>query len=308
VTPRDPPRYLLVTADDFGIGPDTSRGILDLAARGAITSTVLLANSPFAAEAVGMWRRAGGRLELGWHPCLTLDRPTLPPDKVPTLVDDDGRFHRLGPFLRRLLRGRIDPADVRAEFGAQFERFCALAGGPPSNVNVHHHLHAFRPVGDAVREVLADVAPRPFLRRVAEPRRTLARVRGARLKRLALSWFGAAAARRQAAAGFPGADALAGITDPPHVWNAGFFRRWLACVPGRFVELTCHPGLLDPTLDGRDGSFTDGQIHRRQRELELLRDPGFPEAVAAAGFRLVTAAEMTALRSGDTAKRALLAG
>ena len=93
-------RYLLITADDFGIGPDTSRGILDLAARGAVTSTVLLANSPFAAEAVAAWRKAGGRLELGWHPCLTLDRPVTPPDRVPSLVDDAGRFLTLTPFLR----------------------------------------------------------------------------------------------------------------------------------------------------------------------------------------------------------------
>ena len=70
---------MLVTADDFGIGPETSRGILDLAVKGVLTSTVLLVNSPYAAECVGMWRRAGGPIELGWHPCLTLDSPILSP-------------------------------------------------------------------------------------------------------------------------------------------------------------------------------------------------------------------------------------
>jgi predicted glycoside hydrolase/deacetylase ChbG (UPF0249 family) len=301
-------RYLLITADDLGIGPDTSRGILDLAARGAVTSTVLLTNSPFAAEAIGAWRRAGCRLELGWHPCLTLDRPVTPPDRVPSLVDDAGRFLTLRPFLRRLLRGRISPIDLREEFAAQLERFVALVGHAPANVNAHHHLHVFRPVGGALRDVLARVTPRPFLRRVVEPRRTLARVRGARAKRLTLSWLGRRAARRQSADGFPGGDALIGITDPPCVWDPDFFRRWLAATPGRFVELTCHPGLLDPTLPGRDGSLADGQVHRRQRELELLRDPAFLDAVAAAGFTPVTAARMAALTGGDTATRARLAG
>jgi predicted glycoside hydrolase/deacetylase ChbG (UPF0249 family) len=308
MTPRDEPRYLLVTADDFGIGPDTSRGILELAARGAVTSAVLLVSSPFAAEAVGMWRRAGGRLELGWHPCLTLDRPVSPPNRVSSLVDDAGWFLPLGRFLRRLFRGRIDPADVRAELEAQYERFLALVGHPPANVNVHHHLHVFRPVGDVLREILASATPRPYLRRVVEPRRTLARVRGARAKRLALSWFGRRAARLQAADGFPGPDALVGITDPLFVWNPEFFRLLLANAPGRFVELTCHPGLLDPTLVGRDGTLADGQVHRRQRELELLRDPGFLEAVAAGGFTLVTAARMAALKGGDTAMQGRLAG
>ena len=36
-----PKRYLVVTADDFGIGPATSRGILDLAGEGLVTATVL---------------------------------------------------------------------------------------------------------------------------------------------------------------------------------------------------------------------------------------------------------------------------
>ena len=99
-------RRLLVTADDFGIGPETSRGILELALRGTVTSTVLLVNSPFAEDGVAAWRKAGCPLELGWHPCLTLDSPVLPAERVPSLVGPDGRFSTLGQLLKRLLRGR----------------------------------------------------------------------------------------------------------------------------------------------------------------------------------------------------------
>ncbi len=53
---------------------------------------------------------------------------------------------------------------------------------------------------------------------------------------------------------------------------------------GRVVELTCHPGLLDATLEGRDGSLADGQLHRRAREHRLLGRPEFAQAVRAAGF------------------------
>ena len=95
------PRYLLVTADDYGIGPETSRGILDLGREGLVTSTVLLVTSPHASAAVQAWCEAGQPVELGWHPCLTLDRPVLPVDQVPTLVDSEGRFWPLGKFLRR---------------------------------------------------------------------------------------------------------------------------------------------------------------------------------------------------------------
>jgi predicted glycoside hydrolase/deacetylase ChbG (UPF0249 family) len=295
-------RPLLITADDFGIGPETSRGILDLAARGSVTSTVLLVTSPFAAESVRMWDRAGRPLELGWHPCLTLDAPVLPAAAVPSLVGPNGRFPKLGTLLRRLLFGRVKRTEVEAEFRAQLRRFEDLAGFAPMNVNAHHHTHIFRPVGDALAEVLADVTPRPFVRRVVESRRTLWRVRGARLKRAFLTLHGTRAAKRQAAAGFPGNEVLIGITDPPYVRDPDFFGRWLRAAPERFVELSCHPGRFDRTLDGRDGSLADGQLHRRQHEYDRLSDPGFRGAVRAAGFEPVTAAELVCRMRGDGAK------
>jgi predicted glycoside hydrolase/deacetylase ChbG (UPF0249 family) len=281
-------RTLLVTADDFGIGPGTTRGILDLAARGVVTSTVLLVNSPFAGDAVRQWRAAGRPLELGWHPCLTLDRPLLAPNRVPSLVGTDGRFLPLGRLLKRLVVGRVNADEVEAELRAQLARFVELVGGQPANVNAHHHVHVFRVVGEALARALSDAAPLPFLRRVVEPLRTLLCVPGARPKRAFLTALGRWAARRHAAAGFPGNDALAGITDPPCVRDPAFFVRWLRAARGRTVELCCHPGYPDPALADRDPDSRG----RRPRELELLQSPDFHYAARAAGFRLVTAAEV----------------
>ena len=280
-----------MTADDFGIGPNTSRGILDLGQRGVVTSTVMLANSPYAEEGVAEWRKQGCPLELGWHPCLTLDAPILDAKLIPSLVGTDGRFLKLGAFLKRMVRGRIREDEIEAEFRAQFHRYLDLVGEPPANVNAHHHLHIFGPVGRALRAVLSEVEPRPFLRRVVEPMRTLTGIRGARIKRMALTRFGRNAAKCQAAEGFPGAEWLMGVTDPPYVHRDEFFAEWLAAAPGHRVELTCHPGLLDITLQGRDGSLADGQLHRRQREYQLLGRPDFDEAVAAAGFELRCASD-----------------
>jgi predicted glycoside hydrolase/deacetylase ChbG (UPF0249 family) len=284
-------RFLVVTADDFGIGPETTRGVLELAARGAVTSTVLLVNSPFAEAGVGAWRAAGRPVELGWHPCLTIDAPVLPAAAVPSLVGPDGRFPRLGTLLKRLVLGRVRAAEVEAEFRAQLARFVALVGAPPANVNAHHHVHVFPPIGAALARSLADVPP-PFVRRVVEPGRTLRRVPGARVKRAALSWFGRRAARRTHAAPFAGNDELLGVTDPPFTADPAFFARWLSAAAGRFVELSCHPGHFDPTLAGRDGTLEDGFVHRRPRELALLARPEFLAAVRACGFTLVTAAEL----------------
>jgi predicted glycoside hydrolase/deacetylase ChbG (UPF0249 family) len=290
-------RYLIVTADDYGIGPAVSRGILDLAARGVVTGTVLLVNSPHAEPAVRAWRQAGAALDMGWHPCLTLDRPVLSAGQVPSLVGPDGRFHGLGRFTRRWLVGRIRAAEVRAELQAQYERFCDLVGRPPVVVNSHHHVQIFSPVGHALLEILGRRSPLPYVRRVREPWPMLARVPGARIKRAFLNALGRRDARRQSGLGFPGNGWLAGVTDPPHLANPDFLANWLTRIPGRMVELTCHPGYADDTLIGRDCASRDGQYERRAREYHLLRDARFLEACRQAGFVLVAPSALVKMDS-----------
>jgi predicted glycoside hydrolase/deacetylase ChbG (UPF0249 family) len=291
---------LIVTADDFGIGPGTSEGILDLAASGAVTSTVLLVTSPFAETAVRAWRRAGAYLDLGWHPCLTLDRPISPPEQVPTLVDGAGSFYPLGRFLRLLWTGSIRAEELEIELRAQYQRFLEMVGHAPLVVNTHHHVQVFRPVGAILRSILANQSPRPYVRRVREPWLTLASVAGGRLKRAFLSFCG----RREPAEMFPGNDWLAGITNPECVTDPGFFARWLRRIPGNVVELTCHPGYLDRTLVGRDCEAGDAQLARRGREFHLLSQPSFAAAAHEAGFQLIAAADLVTRTTGGRAHAA----
>jgi predicted glycoside hydrolase/deacetylase ChbG (UPF0249 family) len=280
-------RHLIVTADDFGIGPATSRGILELAKARVVTGTVLLVTSPYAEEAVQAWRQATMPLELGWHPCLTLDRPVLPAKRVPSLVGSDGCFHGLGAFLRRLSLGGIRTNEVAEELRAQVDRFRELVGHPPRLVNTHHHIQVFPPVGAILRELLIRQGTLPYLRRIHEPWRMLARIPGARVKRTVLSVLGRREARRQTRAGLPGNDWLGGITDPRCVTDPDFLTRWLRILPGRLLEWTCHPGHLDPTLLGRDCTADDGQMERRVREMALLSDPRFKDACERADLTLI---------------------
>ena len=282
----DASRVLVVIADDFGIGPETSRGILELAAEGVVTGTVLMVNSPFAAEAVRAWRASGVPLEVGWHPVLTQDPPVALPDRVPSLLGPDGCLWPLGRFLSRLYLYRVNPAEIEIELRAQLRRFEELVGSPPTLVNSHQHVALFPPVGAILLKVLGDVRPLPFVRRVCEPWQMMVRIPGARVKRSVLNWQGRRLARKQAKIGFPGADWLAGITDPVNVTDADFLRRWLTRVPGRVIELACHPGYHDVTLIGRDCAGDDEFLQRRVDELHLLRLPSFADACRQAGFSL----------------------
>ena len=57
----DAQRYLVVTADDYGIGPATSQGILELALQERVTATVLLVNSPHAESSVAPGNESANR-------------------------------------------------------------------------------------------------------------------------------------------------------------------------------------------------------------------------------------------------------
>jgi chitin disaccharide deacetylase len=280
-------RTLFVVADDFGIGPETDRGILTVAEAGRLTATVLLVNTPYAEAAVRDWNRAGRPMAVGWHPNLTLDAPVLPPERVPSLVGPDGRFHRLGKFLKKALFGRLDKAELAAELAAQHRRFVELVGHPPLVVNTHQHVGIFPPVGRVLLDLLdAQPGPKPYVRRVREQKRLLLRVPGARVKRGVLSWFGKRFARRSAARGFPGADWLIGITDPPCTTDDRFWTRWISKANGETVELGCHPGYTDQTLLVRDVPGKKYDLARRVNELDMMLRDDFLEAADAAGFRI----------------------
>lgn len=283
-------RLLYVVADDFGIGPETTRGILDLATTGRLSAAVLLVNSPTAPEAVAAWQRAGRPIELGWHPNLTLDRPVLPPQEVPSLVDRTGNFLSLGSFIRRALFGGLLKSHMAAELQAQYDRFCAMVGRPPRLVNSHQHVAIFEPVGTALLALLDRQSPKPFVRRIGEPWPLIRVVPGARWKRRWLSMRGRRLADESRARSFPGCDVLAGITRPAHVFHDGFFARWLDAAPGDSVELMVHPGYHDGTLAGRDCPDGIG-VTRRPRELELIGRPDFLAALQLAGFRVAGSAD-----------------
>jgi predicted glycoside hydrolase/deacetylase ChbG (UPF0249 family) len=290
----DASRFLVVVADDYGIGPETSRAILELAGRGVVSGAVLLVNSPYATDDVRKWRQSGLHLELGWHPSLTLDPPISPVWRVPSLVGPDGCMWPLGKFVLRLLTGKIQATHLAIELQAQYERFIELVGHPPTLVNSHQHTAIFPPVGRILLEVLAQAPVKPYMRRVREPWPMLKHIPGARFKRGLLSLLGRHYSQAQERLGFPGHDWLAGITDPHWVKDPEFFARWLSKVPGQVVELACHPGYYDATLIGRDCGADDGLLQRRVDELHLLKQPNFGEAIRAAGFQLVTPSELTA--------------
>jgi hopanoid biosynthesis associated protein HpnK len=133
-------RFLIVTADDFGLHEAVNEAV-ELGSRaGVLTAASLMVAAPAAADAV---RRAHGLpdLRVGLHVVLADGLAMLPPETIPDLCDADGRMD--SDMLGRGVRFFASPRarrQLEAEIRAQFAAF-ARTGLALDHVNAHKHFH-----------------------------------------------------------------------------------------------------------------------------------------------------------------------
>lgn len=147
-------KRLIVNADDCGMHPGITGGILAAHRDGIVTSTTVVASREVDLAPVRAALAAAPRLGVGLHLDITWGRPCLPADDLPGLVDGSGRFRSAGALLPVL--GRIDPGILARELEAQLARFEDGLGRAPDHLDYHQHLVCFSPgMFRAVREVAA---------------------------------------------------------------------------------------------------------------------------------------------------------
>ncbi len=141
-----------MTGDDFGRSRSVNEAIAKAHCHGILTTTSLMVGAEATVDAVARAKRLP-RLKVGLHIVLVDGQPVLPPDQIPALVENDGRFtcalgragvnYFFSPSARRQLE---------AEIQAQFERF-RTTGLSLDHVNAHHHLHLHPTVLSAILKV-----------------------------------------------------------------------------------------------------------------------------------------------------------
>jgi chitin disaccharide deacetylase len=133
-------KFLIVTADDFGLHEAVNDGIEQASRRGVLTAASMMMGAPAIEDAIRRARRLPD-LRVGLHLVLADGWATLAPELVPALADREGhmndrmftkgvRFFAL-PKVRRQLE-----AEIRAQFAAFARTGLAL-----DHVNVHKHFH-----------------------------------------------------------------------------------------------------------------------------------------------------------------------
>ena len=148
---------VIVNADDFGISQEVNDAVVDLMARGRISSATILANAPATRQAAEI-ARSVPRCSFGVHLNLTQFVPLTGGPGARLLTDARGEMSRANETARPT------PARLRAiyrELCAQVERVAQL-GVRISHLDSHHHVHT-RPF---VFAVLKEVQRRYDIRRV----------------------------------------------------------------------------------------------------------------------------------------------
>lgn len=169
---------LVVNADDFGMTPEISRGIVKAHRAGIVTSTSLLGNCGDLEMARTLLADAPA-LGVGVHLALIGGQPVSDPNTLPSLTDGSGAFlSRSTDFFTRWMRGQLNAAEIDHEIDAQIERVRA-AGIAIDHLDTHHHLGFLPLVGKAMEAAarrhgisgIRSLFEKPTLSWVTEPAR-----------------------------------------------------------------------------------------------------------------------------------------
>ena len=155
-------KRVIVNADDFGLTNAVSRGIIQGAKRGIITSASLMATSECFEEAVDLLKDYP-LLDVGVHLTIVDDeRPTTRSGDIP-LLTKHGHFHNRNMLLFKvLLYGKKILNQIECEFRRQIERIL-LANIHVTHLDSHQHLHIFPGVSDIILKLSHEYSI-PFVR------------------------------------------------------------------------------------------------------------------------------------------------
>lgn len=136
-------RQLIVNADDYGLTPGVSRGILKAHQAGIVTSTSVMINMRAAEEWLHTAQAGAPELGLGLHINLTTGSPVSQPGDIPDLVRPNGTFHPHEEIIGLL--PTIDITQIEREMLAQVARFEEITGKLPDHLDSHDHIAYLSP-------------------------------------------------------------------------------------------------------------------------------------------------------------------
>jgi predicted glycoside hydrolase/deacetylase ChbG (UPF0249 family) len=269
------PRRIWLCADDFGISSSVNTAIRDLVVRGRLSATSVLVVAPSIsrseAVSLNMLNSVAPRVAIGLHVALTA--PFRPASKGFAPVRD-GAFLPLAATFRHAALRRFRRDTLVSEIRSQLQTFVEMFGHAPDFIDGHQHVHLLPQVGEALLQVVKDMAPDAWVRQCGRAIPLTARF--ADRKGLLLDIFSYRFRRRAAALGVRTNPAFAGAYEFSDKADfAALFPRFLEDLPDGSVVM-CHPGFVDAELRRLDPLTT-----LREKEYAFLASDTFPALLAA---------------------------
>ena len=248
---------LIINADDFGLTPAVSAGILEAHHAGSVTSTSMMVHCPGWDDGIRQSQTAPA-LGIGLHLNLLVGSPLTAATSLTNR--SAGTFASLGDIVRRALSFRLDAAEIEAECEAQLQAL-RDAGITPTHIDSHRHTHALPVIRSAVVRVAA--RHRLPLRRPVESHRRFANDVLSQLHRavIAAAWRVTSIGETRTAA----PDHFIGVSMQGGEQFAAQLAVVLDALPAGSAEMMVHPGRVDDAL-----RTVDGYTWQRERELAAL--------------------------------------
>jgi hopanoid biosynthesis associated protein HpnK len=270
-------RFLIVTADDFGIHEAVNEAVSVAASEGILTAASLMVGAPAARDAIRRARELP-QLRVGLHLVLADGLAVLARPQIPDLVDEQGRFGE-GMWLdgvRYFALPRVR-RQLEAEIRAQFAAF-ARTGLVLDHVNAHKHFH----LHPTLLAMIVRIGREFGMTAVRVPHEPMwyAR-RGGKMGAIAATAFltpwVALMKARLLAAGILHNDQVFGISGTGHLDEVTLLDI-LAKLPAGITEIYLHPAI--DTNGPITSSMSD---YRHGAELAALLSKPVAEAAAATG-------------------------
>ena len=269
-------KRLVVNADDFGMSPAVTRGILESYEGGIVTSTTVMIGMPGAVEAVRDAVVNAPDLGLGLHITIAAGRcqPVLPAAEVSTLVREDGCFYDNPVWWERY--DSFHPDELQREIEAQCSRFIEAAGRHPDHLDSHYHSAYLHPAALRATFNLAaryNIPVRRPFGGASSLEEGLKRI-GSEQQRDAL---------RRVFAELPMPRSTDRFIDLRPDMSPDQVVAMLQAIPDHTTtEMLCHPGYVDAALESVD-TYTTG----RESEVRLLTNPAVSAAIHQFGIELI---------------------
>lgn len=143
---------LILTADDFGITPRISEGMMSLAQKGLVSQLSLLCNMPGTQRALEL-AKENPMIPVGLHINLTEGKALS--GHLPGLTTESLEFFNRKKLFTHLIFQKISLTHLEKEIKAQIERM-EMAGIAPAYFDSHQHIHIFPKISGLIQSIASE--------------------------------------------------------------------------------------------------------------------------------------------------------